>query len=101
MSISGLLRFEFLRGENAKKRWMVLIGILLYMLASIWLSHIAENNAKYMSKLNAENRRLRSEYVSVKSKLMMRQLRSSVYEEIKSDGFILPKRPPYKIIIEE
>ncbi len=101
MELKDILRLKMFRGENATRNWLILIGILLWMLLSIGLSHNAEGKAKYLAYLNAENRRLQSEYVGLKSLLMKKQLRSNVYNEIKSRGFVIPKRPPVKIVKEE
>ncbi len=101
MTLKDILRLEMLRGEKATRNWLFLLGILVYMFISIWLSHVSEIKAVKMSKLTAENRRLRSEYVSLKSMLMQQQLRSNVYDKLKNDGFIIPKRPPVQIELEE
>jgi hypothetical protein len=71
------------------------------MMISIWLSHLSETKAKRLTDLTSENRRLRSEYVTVKSRLMKSGLRSSVFEKLKTYGFVIPKRPPVKVITED
>ena len=101
MSIREFFRLEMFRGEKGARNWALLLGVLIYMMASIWLSHISELTAKDRAVLNAENRQLRSEYVRLKSMLMQRQLRSSVYNDLKADGFVIPKRPPVLIVKED
>jgi predicted metal-dependent hydrolase len=100
MTVKQIFRLEMFRGEKASRNWAIVAGVLVYMMVSIWLSHISELTAKDRAKINAENRRLRSEYVGLKSMLMQRQLRSGVYNDLKDDGFIIPKRQPVKIVEE-
>ena len=101
MTWKDIILLSGFRGKKSKKIWTYIGGVLIYMLISIWLSHISESKAKYISALNRENRRLRSEYISLQSRLMTRQLRSNIYAELKDEGFVLPKRPPYQIVKDE
>jgi len=101
MTWKDIILLTWFRGDKAKKMWAFIGGLLVYMLISIALSHTSERKAKYLSALNNENRRLRSEYISLQSKLMQKQLRSHIYNEIKDEGYVIPKRPPYQIVKDE
>ncbi len=96
--IYKLIRFDFLTSGNVLKKWFMILGILIYTLASTWLSHLSEEKAKRIYRLNLENRRLRSEYVMLKARWMKKRQRTAVYDAVKNRGFVIPKRQPVKII---
>ncbi|NPA42605.1 MAG: hypothetical protein GXO27_01060 [Chlorobi bacterium] len=101
MSLQDIIKFSGFRGPRARRNWLYLGLILAYVLVSIWLSHFSEIKARRLSELNRENRRLRSEYVSMQSRLATKQLRSQVYRRLKDKGFVIPKRAPVYIVKDE
>ncbi len=100
MAFNDIISGNFFWRQN-RLQLFYLIVLVLFIMLSIWLSHISDERARYTNKLIRENRKLKSEYVSLKSKLMKKQLRSEVYKKVKERGFIIPKRRPYKIVTEE
>ncbi len=92
------IRFDFLSSGNILKKWAIIVGVLIYTLASTWLSHLSERKAKQMYRLDLENKQLRSEYVMLKAKWLKKRQRTAVYNAIKDRGFVIPKRQPVKII---
>ncbi len=101
MKLADIISGGFILDKDSKKNLRYAAYILLFVMISIWLSHSSDRQARYEYRLRKENRKLKSEYVALKSQLMKKQLRSEVYKKIKDKGFIIPKRRPVKIIVKK
>ncbi len=97
----SVFRWDSLTEGKAKKLWTYLFLFFIYGMVSVGLSHLSEQKARKMYRLVSENRKLKAEYVMLKSRLMKRQLRLNVYNRLKDKGFILPKRNPKMIVVKD
>jgi hypothetical protein len=97
MSIWSIIKAEYLTNENAPKNWAFILTLVIMGIFIINLSHMADAKVKKIVKLNKEVKALRSEYVELKAEVIKQKMASDVYQKLKNEGFILPKKPPVKI----
>ncbi len=101
MSIWSIIKAEYLINENATKNWLFVLMLIVMGLTIINLSHSADAKVKEIVRLNKEIKALRSEYVELKAKVMKRKMASDVINRLKAENFVLPKKPPVKIVVNE
>ncbi len=101
MSIWSIIKADYLTNENAAKNWSFILMLVIMGLSIINLSHLADAKVKKIVKLNKEVKALRSEYVELKAKVIKQKMVTNVYERLKNEGFVLPKKQPIKIKFKE
>lgn len=100
-SIYNLLRGRFLTEEDAPGNWGFIIYLSFLAMGMISSAHRADQKVVLISALNKEVKSLRSEYVDVKSKLMILKLESTVTPIMQKRGLSISEDPPVKIVVSE
>lgn len=98
-SIYSLLKGRFLIEEDAVGNWGFIIYLSILAMIMISSAHRADQKVVLISTLNKEVKSLRSEYVDVKSRLMMLKLESTVTPIMNKRGLSPSEDPPVKIIV--
>lgn len=99
MDIHSLLKGRFLTEEDAMGNWGFIIYLSLLAMIMISSAHRADQKVVLITTLNKEVKSLRSEYVEVKSRLMIRKLESTVTPIMNKRGLSPSEDPPVKIIV--
>ncbi len=97
--IYSLLKGRFLIEEDAVGNWGFIIYLSFLAMVMISSAHRADQKVVLISTLNKEVKSLRSEYVDVKSSLMMLKLESTVTPIMNKKGLSPSEDPPVKIIV--
>ncbi len=98
-NIYSLLKGRFLTEEDAPGNWGFIIYLSLLAMGMISSAHRADQKVVLISTLNKEVKSLRSEYVDVKSKLMILKLESTVTPIMQKRGLSISEDPPVKIVV--
>jgi len=98
-SIVRFLKGEFLLKEEGFKNWRMLIFIIILLMLMIRSGHKTDEKVLKISELSKQERELRAEYISVRSKAMQLKLESNVVEKVKELG-LKPADKPAQVIIE-
>ncbi|MDZ4148251.1 MAG: FtsL-like putative cell division protein [Flavobacteriaceae bacterium] len=98
-NIYSLLKGRFLTEEDAPGNWGFIIYLSLLAMGMISSAHRADQKVVLISTLNKEVKSLRSEYVDVKSKLMILKLESTVTPIMQKRGLRISEDPPVKIVV--
>ncbi len=98
--IYNILKGKFLVDEDAIKNWQFILFCTVLAMVMIACSHSAERKVHDMAKLQKEVRRLRSEFVDQRERLMQMKMESTLANELKEKGISVSDSRPYKIIVE-
>ncbi|MCF4102339.1 S-adenosyl-methyltransferase [Gillisia sp. M10.2A] len=100
MSISNILKANFLISSDAVKNWRFIVFCTLLAIVMIACSHSAERKVHGIARLNDEVRELRSEFVDVRSALMKLKMESTITNKMAARGVKPSETPPFKIKIK-
>lgn len=98
-SLYSLLKGRFLTEEDAIGNWGFIIYLSLLAMVMISSAHRTDQKVMLISTLNKEVKSMRSEYVEVKSRLMILKLESTVTPIMNKRGLSPSEDPPVKIIV--
>ncbi len=87
--------------DDALKNWRFIIFLSFLALVMIGSSHSADKKVHKISKLNAEVKELKSEYVDVRMLLMQARMESKVIGIMENRGLKPSVTPPKRIRIIE
>lgn len=96
-SFYNLIKGKFLVSDDALKNWRFIIFLSLLALVMIASSHNADKKVHRISKLNANVKELKSEYVDVRMILMQSRMESKIIAAMEEQG-LQPSVTPPKII---
>ena len=88
-----VFKAEFLIGKDSQRNWITILLVLLLGIVMIFNGHLVYA----IAALEAEVKDLRSEFVSVRSRLQREKLESSVLSELQNTGLKQSQTPPNKI----
>ena len=97
----NIIKGKFLVSDDAPKHWRLIIflsGLALIMIAS---SHSADKKVHRISKLSAQVKELKSEYVDVRMQLMQSRMESKIIAAMEGKGLLPSVTPPKRIRIIE
>ena len=98
----NIIKGKFLVSDDALKNWRFIIFLSILALVMIASSHNADKKVHRISKLNAEVKELKSEYVDVRMLLMQSRMESKIIAAMVSKGLEPSTTPPKRIrIIKE
>ncbi|MBT0606627.1 FtsL-like putative cell division protein [Aequorivita echinoideorum] len=95
----NIIKGKFLVSDDALKNWRFIIFLSLLALIMIASSHSADKKVHQISKLNAEVKELKSEYVDVRMNLMQTRMESKIIAAMESRGLQPSVTPPTRIKI--
>lgn len=75
--------------------------LLLFALPYIRLTHSTENTIRRIEKLKKELKDKRSEYITLKSEVMIESTESRLEKRLEHKGIKSMDKAPYKLVIEE
>ncbi|NQX80452.1 MAG: S-adenosyl-methyltransferase [Flavobacteriaceae bacterium] len=99
--IIGILKGEFLVGENALKNWKIYGSILLFFMVIIFMGHRYDKKVLYIVKIKKELREKRSELIDISSTLQKKKMESTVRKDVKAMGLFSSLSPPKIILIKD
>lgn len=85
--------------DDALKNWRFIIFLSVLALVMIASSHNADKKVHKISKLNAEVKELKSEYVDVRMLLMQARMESKIIALMAGKGMAPSTTPPKRIRI--
>ncbi len=94
-----ILKGKFLVSDDALKNWRFIIFLSVLALIMIASSHSADRKVHLISKLNAQVKELKSEYVDVRMQLMQSKMESKIIKALEPRGLVPSITPPQKIKI--
>lgn len=97
----NIIKGKFLVSDDALKNWRFIIFLSVLALIMIAASHNADKKVHQISKLNAEVKELKSEYVDVRMLLMQARMESKIIAAMDSHGLQPSSNPPKRIRIVE
>ena len=92
-----VFKAEFLIGNDSQRNWITILLVLLLGIVMIFNGHLVDQKVYAIAALEAEVKDLRSEFVSVRSRLQREKLESSVLSELQNTGLKQSQTPPNKI----
>ena len=92
-----VFKAEFLIGKDSQRNWITILLVLLLGIVMIFNGHLVDQKVYAIAALEAEVKDLRSEFVSVRSRLQREKLESSVLSELQNTGLKQSQTPPNKI----
>lgn len=100
-SFYNIIKGKFLVSDDALKNWRFIIFLSLLALVMIASSHNADKKVHKISKLNAEVKELKSEYIDVRMILMQSRMESKIIAAMEERGLHPSVTPPKRIRIVE
>lgn len=85
--------------DDALKNWRFIVFLSLLALIMIGSSHTADKKVHQISKLNAQVKELKSEYVDIRMRLMQSRMESRIIAAMESKGLQPSGTPPKRIRI--
>lgn len=100
VAFSEFMGGEFLSKENVIRRLPFMFFVVLLVLMYIGYGYYVERTVKELYELEVELKELKSEYISVKSRLVEFSKQSQVAQKVKPLGLNESVVPPFKIEVE-
>lgn len=99
----NIIKGKFLVSDDALKNWRFIIFLSLLAIIMIASSHSADRKVHQISKLNAEVKELKSEYVDIRMMLMQSRMESKIIAAMEDQGLQPSTTPPkrIRIIVDE
>ncbi|QAA81602.1 S-adenosyl-methyltransferase [Aequorivita sp. H23M31] len=98
-SFYNIIKGKFLVSDDALKNWRFIVFLSLLALIMIGSSHTADKKVHQISKLNAQVKELKSEYVDIRMRLMQSKMESRIISALESKGLQPSSTPPKRIRI--
>ncbi len=98
--IYGILKGTFLVSDDSFKNWRIIIFISVLAIVMIASSHSADKKVYEIARLTNEVKKMRSEFVEGRSKLMRLKMDSAVVLKMKEKGLESSAIPPKKIKVK-
>ncbi len=95
----NIIKGKFLVSDDALKNWRFIIFLSFLALVMIGSSHSADKKVHKISKLNAQVKELKSEYVDVRMLLMQSRMESKIIAAMENRGLQPSQTPPKRIRI--
>ncbi len=95
----NIIKGKFLVSDDALKNWRFIIFLSVLALIMIGSSHTADKKVHRISKLNAQVKELKSEYVDVRMQLMKARMESRIIAAMEGKGLQPSSTPPKRIRI--
>lgn len=95
----NIIKGRFLVSEDSLKNWRFIIFLSLLALVMIASSHSADKKVHQISRLNAQVKELKSEYVDVRMGLMQSKMESRIIAAMENKGLQPSSTPPKRIRI--
>ena len=97
----NIIKGKFLVSEDSLKNWRFIVFLSLLALVMIGSSHTADKKVHQISRLNAEVKELKSEYVDIRMRLMQSRMESRIIAAMESRELQPSSTPPKRIRIVE
>ena len=98
--ILNLLKGTFLVQEGASKNWRFILFVFFLAGLMITASHQVDQKVVQIGQANKELQAVRSEFVSVREKVMHKRMKTQLTYTLKNRGVFPPDKAPIKIIIQ-
>ena len=98
--ILNLLKGTFLVQEGASKNWRFILFVFFLAGLMITASHQVDQKVVQIGQANKELQAVRSEFVSVREKVMLKRMETQLAYALKNQGVFPPNKAPIKIIIQ-
>lgn len=95
----NIIKGEFLVSDGALKNWKFIVFLSFLALVMIGSSHSADKKVHRISKLNAEVKELKSEYIDIRMRLMQSKMESRIIMAMEGRGLQPSSNPPQRIQI--
>ena len=95
----NIIKGKFLVSDDALKNWRFIVFLSVLALVMIGSSHTADKKVHQISKLNAEVKELKSEYVDIRMRLMQSRMESRIIVAMESRDLLPSGTPPKRIRI--
>lgn len=95
----NIIKGKFLVSDDALKNWRFIVFLSLLALVMIGSSHTADRKVHQISKLSAEVKELKSEYVDIRMRLMQARMESRIIVAMENRGLYPSSTPPKRIRI--
>ena len=98
--ILNLLKGTFLVQEGATKNWRFILFVFFLAGLMITASHQVDQKVVQIAQANKELQAVRSEFVSVREKVMHQRMETQLANALKNQGVFPPDKAPIKITIQ-
>ncbi len=95
----NIIKGKFLVSDDALKNWRFIVFLSILALVMIGSSHAADKKVHQISRLNAQVKELKSEYVDLRMKLMQAKMESRIISTLERQGLQPSSTPPKRIRI--
>lgn len=99
MWFRNVVRGSYLVSEGSTKNWLFILFVSFLGLIMISSSHLVSKKVHRITKLNAEVKELKSEYVDTRMRFMQSKLESRIISAMEVKGLRPSTMPPQRIRI--
>ncbi|MFT4669683.1 MAG: peroxiredoxin family protein [Flavobacteriaceae bacterium] len=95
----NIIKGKFLVNDDALKNWRFIVFLSFLALVMIASSHSADRKVHKIAKLSNQVKKLKSEYVDIRMKLMRSKMESKIIDAMSKQGLVPSVIAPQKIKI--
>ncbi len=98
-TIQDIARGKFLVSDNSLSNWVFIFYCTFLAIFMIGSSHSADKKVMEIAAINYEVKKLRSEFVDARKRVMQERMESNIAKEMKWRSIYTSDAPPQKIIV--
>jgi peroxiredoxin family protein len=95
----NIIKGKFLVNDDALKNWRFIVFLSFLALVMIASSHSADRKVHKIAKLSNQVKKLKSEYVDIRMKLMRSKMESKIIDAMSKQELVPSEIAPQKIKI--
>lgn len=99
-TVQDIVRGKFLVSDDSFGNWVFIFYCTFLAIVMIGSSHRADKKVMEIAAINYEVKKLRSEFVDARKRLMQERMESNIAKEMKWRGIYTSDAPPQKIIVK-
>ncbi|MCH8535658.1 MAG: S-adenosyl-methyltransferase [Flavobacteriaceae bacterium] len=99
-TLQDIARGKFLVSDGSFGNWAFIFYCTFLAIVMIGSSHRADRKVMEIAAINYEVKKLRSEFVDTRKKVMQERMESNIAKEMKWRGIYTSDMPPQKIIVQ-
>ncbi len=100
MKLLDLARGKFLVSDGSFNNWVFIFYCTFLAIVMIGRSHSADKKVMEIAAINYEVKKLRSEFVDTRKKVMQERMESNIAKKMRWRGIYTSDMPPQKIIVQ-
>lgn len=99
-NFQDIIRGKFLVSDGSLNNWVFIFYCTFLAILMIGSSHKADQKVMEIASINYEVKKLRSEFVDTRKRLMQKRMESAIARQMRWRGIYTSEEPPQKIIVK-